>query len=255
MKRTIALLFIVSLAGSAAMAQTARKPARPARPAVAPALQMLNQRIPEVSFTDVPLESVITWLKEYTKANVIVRWDKLENNGIERDKVINVQTKNVTLSMVLWLILADAGGSDVKLAYKATTAGMLISTAEDLGQEVIVRVYDVTDLLINIPRFDNAPTIDVSQALQGAGGSGGGGGSVFTDSGDEGQDDNDQGATFAAPGSEELIQLIINTVEPDSWELNGGKGRIIAFRTSLVVSNTVLVHQKLGGYVTEEGAD
>ncbi|QOJ13305.1 MAG: hypothetical protein HRU75_01055 [Planctomycetia bacterium] len=249
MKRAVVIGMILAMTAGTAWAQSAR-PAPRAR--VAPTLQLLNQRIPEVAFEDAPLERVVDWLKTFTKSNVVVRWEKLENNGVERDKAINIKVRNVTLSMVLWMVLNDAGGDDVKLAYKANKDVLIISTVEDLGQEMIVRVYDVTDLLINIPRFTNAPRIDVSQALQGgAGGGGGGGGNVFESNDDE-REENDQGAAFAAPGSAELIALIVSTIDPDSWEVNGGTGQIIPFRTSLVVRNTLLVHQKLNGYVTEE---
>lgn len=255
MNRVIAIGLILTCTACSALAQISRQAAPTPRAKVAATLQLLNQRIPEVSFSDASLESVINWLKDFTKANVVVRWDKLEANGVERDKTINIKVKNVTLSMVLWMILNEAGGTDTKLAYKASKDMLLISTVAELGEETIVRVYDVTDLLLSIPRFTNAPRIDVSQALSGSGGSGGGGGgSVFSGgtTDENNSTNNDQGAQFAAPGTAELIHLITETIEPDSWETNGGKGQIIPFRTTLVVRNTLLVHQKLAGYVTEE---
>ncbi len=46
-----------------------------------------------------------------------------------------------------------------------------------------------------------------------------------------------------------LIDLITNTIEPDSWEINGGQGRIIYFSPLrvLVVRNSQNVHEQIGG--------
>jgi hypothetical protein len=46
-----------------------------------------------------------------------------------------------------------------------------------------------------------------------------------------------------------LIDLITNTIEPDSWETNGGRGRIIYFSPLrvLVIRNSQDVHEQIGG--------
>lgn len=43
----------------------------------------------------------------------------------------------------------------------------------------------------------------------------------------------------------ELISVIAHTIEPESWELNGGSGTMQMFGSTLVVRNNVLVHQSL----------
>jgi hypothetical protein len=49
-----------------------------------------------------------------------------------------------------------------------------------------------------------------------------------------------------------LIDLIQNTVEPDTWAVNGGRGQIYPFRRLLIVYNSILVHQRLGGPVSTD---
>ena len=49
-----------------------------------------------------------------------------------------------------------------------------------------------------------------------------------------------------------LANLIEQAIAPTSWRDNGGTGTIAAFRRSLVVRNTLAVHQLLGGYLSEE---
>jgi hypothetical protein len=72
--------------------------------------------------------------------------------------------------------------------------------------------------------------------------------------GQGGQYGQDRGGGAAGDDMQmqELVELIQQAVEPDSWQVNGGLGHIVPFQRSIVVRNTILVHQRLGGYVTEE---
>jgi ElaB/YqjD/DUF883 family membrane-anchored ribosome-binding protein len=61
-------------------------------------------------------------------------------------------------------------------------------------------------------------------------------------------------ASFGGQAAEQqnaqaLIELITNTIEPDSWEMNGGRGRIIYFSPLhvLVVRSSQEVHEQIGG--------
>ena len=48
-----------------------------------------------------------------------------------------------------------------------------------------------------------------------------------------------------------LIEIIQRSIEPGSWGEGGGS--ITAFRQQLIVRNTILVHQALGGPVSDGG--
>lgn len=216
-------------------------------------LPQLEQKIPEITFQDVPFEQVMEYIADYSKMNVVVRWEALTNAGVSRDKSISLKVKNIKLSQVLWMVMNEAGGADVKLAYRASGNLLILSTADDLGKEMIVKVYDVADIIQRVQNF-TGPQIDVAQ--QQSGGSGGGGQNVFSggQQGNNNQQDDQQNQQGNAvrPELQQLITLITTTVEPDSWELNGGKGTIQGFKNSLVVRNTILVHQKLGGAIRED---
>jgi len=204
-------------------------------------LRHLNQRLPQVTFTAAPLEQVVEWLAQQTELDVVVRWQALEEAGLERERPICLHVRHLRLSQVLWLILNEAGGPDLKLAYLAGDGLLVISTAEDLERQMVTKVYDVADLLGRVPDFGAAPRIDPAQwagetrgcfATPGAAGS-------------EGYE-NKPGTS-----SEELRQVVIDTVEPWSWAEHGGLGTIRAYGHVLVVRNSLRVHQQLGG-VSEE---
>lgn len=57
------------------------------------------------------------------------------------------------------------------------------------------------------------------------------------------------GGAIDERGADELIELITTTIDPETWEVHGGKGSIFYFSNFrvLVVRQTQDVHAKLGG--------
>lgn len=259
MTRGLSFVSVVVLLTGAALAQppTRDRGVTTPRPTTPNTLRLLNQRIPEVSFDGEAFEDVMEWLKEFTGMSVIVRWETLKEAGVGRDKPVTLKVKNLRLSQVLWMIMTEAAGTETKLAYRASGSVLILSTADDLNREIIVRVYDVSDLLLNVPDFANAPRMDPAQAMSqmGQGGQGGGGGGAqIWQTGQQGQNEQ-MGQVMMGAGMQELITLIKTTIEPDSWADTGaGPGQIQAFGRMLVVSNTLLVHQQINGYIREEAA-
>lgn len=218
-------------------------------------VELLGSNITDVTFENQPLDQIIDWLKgEFPGLNIQVRWTILEAVPIQRNKEISVNLKNVRLDQVLWMIMNEASGGETQLAYRASGNLIILSTAEDLGKEQIVRVYDVTDLILRVPNFRDAPRIDIQQAGQGGGGQGGTT-NIFGGGQGQGQDDeNDRQQDQPGqvdPEMQRLIDLITNTIDPESWQVNNGRGSIAAFRRQLVVRNNIGVHQKLGGAIEE----
>jgi hypothetical protein len=246
MKRsTILLGGAASILIAAAVAIGQDRPVRPMN-----TLKLMNQIVPDVSFIDQPFESVMRWVESYSGANVLVKWEILEAAGLDRTKSITLRANGLRLSQVLWLALNSAGGTDLILAYRASGSMIVISTKEDLGKEMLTRVYDVSDLLLTIPRFSGESQLDASQALNAGGGGGGG---LFSGGTENTLEDEDGGDGIAGgPNMQRLIEIITMTVEPDSWAQNGGNGTVQSFRNLLVIRNTIAVHQQIAGYVSED---
>jgi hypothetical protein len=246
---------------TAALAQQVGAASSTPRPQNFNTVSILNQRVPEITFEDLSLEQVMSWLADFTHMNVNVRWQILADAGVDRDKPISIHARNLRLSQVLWLIMSEAAGTELKLAYRASGNLLVLSTAEDLDKEMVTKIYDVADLLIKLPAATRQGAFNVTQGLgqtgqggSGGGGGGGAGGGMFGQG--QGQQQQQQGMRGDTTGGtdqqlQQLVDLIRQTIEPDTWRENGGSGSIIAFQKSIVVRNTLLVHQRLGGYVTE----
>jgi general secretion pathway protein D len=187
-----------------------------------------------VAFSD-----VIDFLRDVTGANLFVNWRALETAGIDKAAPVTARLRDVKFSKALTTILNDVGGGTVKLAYTIDEGVITISTEEDLSKNVVTRVYDIRDLIINIPDFNNAPDFNITQANTGGGRGGGGGGgqSLFGGGGGQGQEEN------AGPTRQELvdsiIKLIQDTVASESWKDNGGTvGSLRELSGQLIVTQT-----------------
>lgn len=57
------------------------------------------------------------------------------------------------------------------------------------------------------------------------------------------------GGAMDRKGAQELIELITTTIDPETWDINGGKGSIFYFSNLqvLVIRQTQEVHEKIGG--------
>ena len=218
-------------------------------------VSILNQRVPEITFDELSLEQVMSWLADFTHMNVNVRWQTLADAGIDRDKPISIHARNLRLAQVLWLIMSEAAGSELKLAYRASGNLLVLSTADDLDQEMVTKIYDVADLLIRLPRATRQGAFNVSQGLgqnTGQGGGGGGAGGGMFGQG-QGQQQAQQGAGRGGQdqqGAQQLVQqiqdIIRQTVEPDSWrETGGGDASIRELNGQLVIYNTSDAHRQV----------
>src|SRR5690606_28067651 len=106
----------------------------------------------------------------------------------------------------------------------------------DLRRTTDTRVYDIRDLLVQVPNFDNAPRFDLESVLDSDRNNRGGSGGSGTGSGGRGSSGgSSRGGIFGESADEaieymtreEMIQqieeMIYNTVgRPDDWAEYGG---------------------------------
>ena len=201
---------------------------------------LLDKRLPELRFEAVTFSDVIDFLRDVTTANIFVNWRALETAGIDKNAPVTARLKDVKFSKALTTILADVGGGTVKLGYTIDEGVITISTEEDLSKNVATRVYDIRDLIINIPDFTDAPDFNITQANTGGGGRGGGGGggqSLFGGGGGGGR--NEQAGPTRQELVDSIIKLIQDTVANESWKDNGGTvGSLRELSGQLIVTQT-----------------
>ena len=213
----------------------------------------LDRRLPEIRFDAVAFADVIDFLRDITGSNIFVNWRALEAAGVDRNAPVSARLRDIKFSKALSTILQDVGGGQVTLGYTISEGVISISTSEDLARNTVTRVYDIRDLIVSIPDYDQAPdfslTNTVSNNRSGTGGSRtgggfGGGGGLFGGGGGGG------GGGAQGPTRQELVteitKLIMETVAPDTWREAGGTiGALRELSGQLIVTQTPENHREL----------
>jgi hypothetical protein len=224
---------------------------------------MLAKKVESIDWVDNTLEEALDWLREQgnRKVNVIPRWNHLSAEGVGLDTPVTLKLYETTVADVLnemLLQISDTG----QLTFHGLGNKLTISTRADFDTKLYTRVYDVTDILLRIPDFgETAPAVNMQNAQQTSGG--GGGQSVFQ-GGSSGQEQTRGGEQAERRLEERLLefgQQIQQIIEPTSWNLagtanagaaiaagaGGGQGRLRVFGNSLIITNTIEVHEKIAG--------
>ena len=229
---------------------------------------VLSERVDSVDWVDRTFEEVIQWVRERGDAriNIVPRWNHLGVEGISRDSLVTLQLNNTNVADVLNEALMQLSDSD-EVRYRGLRNKLTISTRADFERKLHTKVYDVTDILFQVPDFgQGAPLIDLKRAAASGGGGGGGGQTVFGGGGGQGQEQivgGEQAEQELEERLTKLRQLIEQSIEPQSWDLSGtpgqagggaagtgggGRGRIRIFNRSLVVTNTIEIHEQIAGF-------
>ncbi len=233
-----------------------------------------------VDFENRPLSEVLETLGQM--AGIPITIDKLGigQEGVSSDEPITLRvTQDVTLRSALNLILEP-----LRLDYLVEDEVLKVTSEQARSEKVITRTYDVADLVIPIPNFVPSYNTGLAGAIQAAHRAIGynglnqpiplaisneatekelpGNASVLAQMGvpgagsmANGSPDNPPAPGYTPAGMgggvvadfSTLMTLIQETIDPDSWEENGGNGRMSPFplSLSLVISNTEETHEKI----------
>lgn len=233
--------------------------------------QILGEtRIP-VDFQGNTVAQVLDFIEEVTDVVVYADWKALDFEGVKPTDPIDLQLGETTVASALERVLEQLGDGYATPPQFAIQDGLVhVSTDEALRRNKATVVYDIRDLLFEVPYFDNAPDFNVNAALKQGGGSGGssrgasmGGGGGSFGSGGGGGGGNSGGNIFGdpdeeadRPAREELVEqirtIIEDTVDPDGWRNAGGStGSMQELNGNLIITNTPQNHAQIEGLLSE----
>ena len=180
---------------------------------------------------------------------IFVNWrDLYDNADIDQTTPINMdEISSVPLRAALKLLLEAVSGGFAELGHTIEDGVITIATVDSLPSEMETLVYDVTDLI-------GSPADFYEQSPTGGGSSMGGGsigGGFSSDSGNR-QRTPEQMRAEALQRALDLITLIQNTINPESWYEIGGEGSATVYENKkLVIRQTRSVHSKIDELFTE----
>ncbi len=208
-------------------------------------LATLNSRRIPARFNNDTAESVFSFLATVTNLNFDVDWDSLSAIGIDRDTPVDLELNEVPARVILDRVLEKISPDDFDRASWAVQDGIVVIASDrDLRRRTFIVIYDVRDLVFEIPDYANVPDLDIDDVLDqgGQGGGGGGGGGIFDDPDDEGGDPGES----EAENLEDLLEIIQTAVDFDGWRDNGGDTGIVQeLNGNLIITNTSRNHRDI----------
>ena len=196
--------------------------------------------------------SAFTWWSRTTGVSLVMDWDSLSKDGIDPEKPIHLTLVRVTAGKVLRLLMQQTQTDDQPLIYQACREFVQIVTKAYANKHPVLRLYEVSDLLVTVPNFENVPQFDLTSALSSGGGGGSGSGAMagtgLFGQGQNGTKANSEPVKSPAERGEELAKLIRDTIEPTIWSENGGASEcsIHYFNGALLVRAPLYVQSQIG---------
>ena len=130
----------------------------------------------EVKLEGVPLGQALAEFARRTGIDLSTDWQALESAGIDPKTPVSAHLRNQSAGRVLERILESAGDDSVRLGYAVADGVMTVTTRDNADRNVVTRVYDIRDLIVDVPNFTDAPAYNLDR------GGGGGGGGLFSNS-------------------------------------------------------------------------
>ncbi len=209
-------------------------------------LRALSKRV-TLDVKEQPISDVFEFIARVTGAELEpIYLDNDGFEGIDPETPITIRATDMPALSLLERVLARAQQIErpsSNYTWQFTDIGSIeFGPRSALNRNQVVELYDISDLMYIVPRFDDAPEFDLSSALQSS--QGGGGSSPFQSGGGQNQDEQSHEERVRR-----LIELIETTVEPEQWASSGGDGAsVTAFGNSLVVTAPDYVHRQIAGY-------
>lgn len=219
----------------------------------------LERMVPELRFSDAPFDQVIEWFDDQLgdDVSILAKWPQMADSGLERDKPISLNVRNVSMGRALELVLLEAGGSDVPMAYEPENGVLVVGTRDDVYREAHTRTYPVRDLIAGAARsarrVAEAQQAFAARAAQPA---------SLVEAADPAVRERATpppgrpvlpipDEVFLEQSAEELMDVVVMTIEPDAWAQNGGASTIQYYNGTLVVRASKRTHRALGRLLDE----
>ncbi len=211
---------------------------------------------------------VIAFLGTVTGENVYADWKALEFIGVRPDDAVTLQLAEVSAATVIDRVLEQVGDGMDRPEWAIQDGIVTISSEAALRKNTVTVVYDIRDMLFQVPYFGNAPELELATAMaqttasmttvnagasgglgggsnRGRGGDGAGGG-IFTDPGEE------QPRVSRDELVDQIVAVVQDNVDPEGWrDMGGDTGTLMELNGNLIITNTLRNHRQIEGLLAQ----
>lgn len=204
--------------------------------------EKLGDIVDPVNIDNATAKEAFAWWSQTTGIPLVIDWSSLERGGVMADTPIHLSLNNVPAGQVLSLIMQQAS-LDHSLIFEKTPWYIRILTKDQANKELVLRVYDVGDMVHETRLSSRPPELSLNDVLasNNVGRNADSSGSIFE------QADAVEGPPPSNEArGEEIARLIRDTVEPQIWRENGGEAASCRyFKGRLIVNAPLYVHAQI----------
>ena len=217
-----------------------------------------------VNFKRNSIQQVVNYMKTVTEVEIYADWKALDGIGIRPEDEITLDLGRVPAEVALRRVLEQLGDRLDRPQFGVEDGMVVITTEDALRRRMVTLVYDIKDLLLEVPYFDNAPDFDLGDNISGGPASNGGSVASFTSGSIESEYDRAEvfgrGEKSSDPQRrsreqlvEEIVQIIQDVVDPEQgwYDTSGQGGKIQELNGNLIITNTPRNHRSIEGLLDQ----
>ncbi|MEY3173664.1 MAG: hypothetical protein RLZZ436_1578 [Planctomycetota bacterium] len=218
----------------------------------------LGQKV-SLHFHDMPLTDVIRQIAVDHGINITMKTRAIETEGLSVTQPVSIDVDGITLRSALNLLLEQAGG----LVYSIENETLMITNRLEQETRFVNVAYNVADLVIPVGNGNAASMSQLGGMAPQANGTQQNGNGLYqvnddlavsiSGNGRTGSGGSTGSKVNSAADFSGLINLITTTIEPGSWDVDGGQGTIGQEENtlSLVIRQTTSVHEQIVDLLTQ----
>jgi len=222
-----------------------------------------------LQFLEQPLTDIVAFLEDRHKIEIQLDTSALDTAGVNKDTQATIDVEGIPLGSALKLMLEQ-----LDLTYTIRDEVLLITTKEEVEQELTTRIYPVKDLIAADKSAGATATAVLRRSLVGPALMSTGtppspsadAAASPSDSTGAAEVEGTSGAGAASAAGfpaeelkdygqpvERILQAVTNAVEPSSWTEVGGTGSIsyVPEFEGIVVSQTQATHDKIDALLAD----
>jgi hypothetical protein len=182
------------------------------KPDVNAQTQTKLEKLVDLEVTEVALGTFAEHMAEVTGTQFYLDKKVLSEAGVTSDTPVTFKLKNVPAEMVLRLVFKE-----LSLTYYFDNGVVMVTTPDEAEQILETRVYRVDDLVDSPSAGKGAEAVNIFSGKR----------------------------QNKVSYIDRLIDLVVSTVMPTTWDTVGGPGSISKYRGTLVISQTSQVHREI----------
>lgn len=238
-------------------------------------IESMLQTPVSLNFDNKPIEEVVEYIRQTKAINIAFERHALREEGIELDRPVSIKLDQITLKSALNILL-----DQLHLTWVVKNEALMITTEQYAKGKLNRKAYHVLDLVTPIPEHTLPVTANLQETLARSSRAFNGNNGLAPSTSPMTTPSNlNNGAPVGMPSSsssaseynsggfassseptpkwskgktgptmdEALKNLIVNTIEPDTWAVNGGKGTIDYFPlgSSMVINQTQDIQEQI----------